>query len=105
MPSIELALHEIPFDEPFRVEQEGTPIVVIRTQHGISAYYDVCPHAQWPLSDGEIVDGYLECPGHGWQFRLESGQCINAPAYCLTALPVRVDSTTVRIDCEQCIEN
>jgi len=101
MQTIDIKLNDIPFDTPFRLEHNGTPIVVIRTKERITAYHDICPHAQWPLSEGEIVDGHLECPGHGWQFSLETGQCLNSPAYCLTSFLVSTFSDSVRIDCHQ----
>lgn len=101
MPNIEIKLIDIPINKPFRLEHNGIPIVVIRTKEQITAYHDICPHAQWPLSEGEIVDGHLECPGHGWQFSLETGQCLNSPTYCLTSFPVSTSSDSVRIECNQ----
>ena len=35
-----------------------------------------CPHAMADLSRGQVVDGNLVCPGHGWQFSLKDGCCI-----------------------------
>lgn len=34
-----------------------------------------CPHAMADLSLGEITDGQIVCPGHGWIFSLEDGRC------------------------------
>lgn len=34
-----------------------------------------CPHAMADLSQGEIRDGHIVCPGHAWTFRLSDGQC------------------------------
>ena len=104
MPRIEVKLDSLPKGVPHRLECDGTGIVVIRTESGIHAYHDVCPHASWRLSDGEIVGGILECPGHGWQFELATGRCQSVPAYCLKPVSVAVAilEKTVRFEwCEQ----
>lgn len=101
MPNIDIKLKEIPLEMPYRVEHAGMAIVVIRTAEGVSAFEDVCPHAFWPLSEGEIFDGVLECPGHGWEFDLTSGRCLNAPAYCLTLVSTTVSGDTVRLQWEE----
>ena len=88
MPGIEIDLDSLPADKPVRFELEGTGIVVIRSGDEIHAYEDVCPHAGWRLSEGEIIDGRLECPGHGWQFEKATGQCTDVPAYKLKPLTV-----------------
>jgi nitrite reductase/ring-hydroxylating ferredoxin subunit len=80
------------------VEQSGNKIVVIRTEKGVVAFEDVCPHALWPLSGGTVRDGILECAGHCWEFSLETGQCIDVPDYCLKAIPMTVQGDNVRLE-------
>jgi len=98
MPHIDFRLDKIPLQTPFRLEHEGTAIVVIRSGVGLTAFLDCCPHAQWPLSEGEVIDGILRCAGHGWQFSLSTGQCLNAPAYRIKLLSVVISGDTVRIE-------
>jgi nitrite reductase/ring-hydroxylating ferredoxin subunit len=100
MPRIEHKLNEIPFDRPFRLEHLGTPIVLIRKGDSVAAYLDRCPHAHWPLSEGEIVNGTLHCAGHGWEFDVLTGRCINAPAYSLKGFSVTVSIGNVVIEWE-----
>ncbi len=90
MPTSEISLDAVPLNQPIRVEGEDMGIVLIRTSTGVTAYEDVCPHAQWRLSEGEIVNGRLECPGHGWEFDVSTGQCATVPLYCLRAIRVEV---------------
>jgi phenylpropionate dioxygenase-like ring-hydroxylating dioxygenase large terminal subunit len=40
--------------------------------------HDRCPHRAARLSDGQLVDGRLECLYHGWQFDV-SGRCVGIP--------------------------
>jgi nitrite reductase/ring-hydroxylating ferredoxin subunit len=93
-----MALGDIPTDRPIRVEWGELGLVVVRTADGVSAFEDSCPHAQWRLSDGELIGDVLECPGHGWEFRATTGSCVNVPAYCLKRFAVRVRNDVVEID-------
>jgi UDP-MurNAc hydroxylase len=34
-----------------------------------------CPHAGFDLSQADVVDGKIVCPGHRWHFDLETGRC------------------------------
>ena len=101
MPHIDIKLDRIPFEKPVRVEHNGMAIVVIRNRQGVSAFRDRCPHAQWRLSEGEVVNGILECPGHGWGFNASTGACVTVPAYCLKPLSVCPQVDSVRIEWEQ----
>lgn len=98
MPRIEIKLHDIPLEMPVRLKHGGAAIVVIRTGNEIRAFHDRCPHAQWPLSDGEIIEGILVCPGHGWEFDPISGQCLNSPAYQLKPLSVTAQADSIHIE-------
>ena len=98
MPHIELSVEELEKEKPLRFEHEGRGIVVVRTDSGVYAYEDVCPHAGWRLSDGEIVDGVLECPGHGWQFDIGTGRCADVPAYCLRSITTTRVGDKVRLE-------
>jgi nitrite reductase/ring-hydroxylating ferredoxin subunit len=98
MPRIEIRLDEIALEIPVRLKHDGAAIVVIRTENGVRAFHDRCPHAQWPISDGEIIDGILVCPGHGWQFNITTGQCLNSPAYQLKPLSVAVYNDSIHIE-------
>src|SRR5262249_17380835 len=98
MSNIKLRIADVPFEIPFRIKHDGVAIVVYQSDEGIRAYEDVCPHAAWPLSSGLVCNGVLECPGHGWEFNIQTGQCLNAPVYCLTPVNVRVDGDSVHLD-------
>lgn len=101
MPHINIQLSELPLKTAVRVEHESMALVVTRTPEGITAFEDVCPHAKWPLSGGMVENGVLICDGHGWEFSLETGRCLNAPAYCLTAVAISQGPDSVRLEWEQ----
>jgi nitrite reductase/ring-hydroxylating ferredoxin subunit len=101
MPIIELSLSEIPLETLFRVNRDGLSLVLFSSGGGVSAFVDVCPHASWPLSGGEVEGNVVECPGHGWKFSLATGRCLNAPAYCLTPVQVEIQGDRVRLELAQ----
>ncbi|MGF1543336.1 MAG: Rieske 2Fe-2S domain-containing protein [Parvularculaceae bacterium] len=74
----------------------GEPVVLGRTDAGEPfALRDVCPHRAAPLSAGRIVDGpAVECPYHGWRFRVADGACASVPALCGDGAP---DPSSVRV--------
>ena len=56
----------------------GTPIALFRSDNGVGALVDRCPHRNYPLSEGRVKDGGLQCPYHGWRFAPD-GTCLEVP--------------------------
>ena len=50
------------------------------------AHATICPHLLGPLTDVPIEQGTLRCPWHGYEFDLESGECLS-PAHANCKLP------------------
>jgi nitrite reductase/ring-hydroxylating ferredoxin subunit len=98
MLTAEIPINVLPIDKPYAWEADGLKIVLLRTAERVYAFQDVCPHASWPLSAGTFHDGKLECPGHGWEFRVETGECPESPTYCLTRVSARVEGEMVRLE-------
>ena len=65
----------------------GEEIVVARLPGGLLAARDLCPHRGAKFGLGEVHDGHLRCPYHGWEFDA-SGACAKIPslidASCMT---------------------
>jgi 3-phenylpropionate/trans-cinnamate dioxygenase ferredoxin component len=78
------------------VEAEGERIVLATTGDGsIYALRDRCSHADYPLSDGQVLDGNrIECQYHGAKFDLPSGRAVALPAI----RPVKTYDVTVEGD-------
>ena len=63
----------------------GTPIVLFRGRdRRAAALLDRCPHRNFPLSEGRLRDGALECPYHGWRFGPD-GACHEVPGCPLSS--------------------
>ena len=101
MPNVRLLLKDIS-PGPHRVTSGDLAIVVVNSNGQIHAFLDVCPHAFWPLSSGDVESDVLICPGHGWEFSLETGHCRNASAYCLQSVPLTLDGDTVLLEAMAC---
>src|SRR6202044_4194920 len=74
------ALADVPEDGVLGVEVRDTPIAIARAGGEVPALHDVCSHAEVPLSEGEIIDGEIECWLHGSTFDLKSGKPSCLPA-------------------------
>ncbi|KAK1323631.1 hypothetical protein QJS10_CPA02g01380 [Acorus calamus] len=71
---------EVPDDAPLGLTVYDKQVVLYRDGDGVlRCHEDRCPHRLAKLSEGQIVDGRLECLYHGWQFQGESGQCVKIP--------------------------
>jgi 3-phenylpropionate/trans-cinnamate dioxygenase ferredoxin subunit len=62
------------------VEVEGHRIAVFRVGGTVYAIGDRCSHAEASLAEGEIFDHTVECPRHGSEFDIRTGQPGSLPA-------------------------
>jgi phenylpropionate dioxygenase-like ring-hydroxylating dioxygenase large terminal subunit len=70
---------DFPSDRPYAFSIYGEPLVLFKDQTGeIICLQDRCPHRAAKLSDGQIIQGKIECLYHGWQFGNE-GECVHIP--------------------------
>ena len=51
----------------------GDRVAVFKYDGKISAVSNVCQHQNGPLGEGCILDGYITCPWHGFQYVPETG--------------------------------
>lgn len=62
---------------------------------------DYCPHMGASLAEGTVQDNVVECPWHGWQFRLTDGKWVNSPKLSIGCYPVRVQGDDVQVNLNQ----
>jgi len=75
-------------------------IALIRTEAGLFALDDHCPHRSGPMSEG-LVDaegGAIACPWHQWSFDLATGACKNIPGQKIKTFQVVEKEGVVGID-------
>ena len=63
------------------VSIEGRDILIVRTEEGLFAIEDLCPHAEQELSTGKVDGTLLTCRHHGVQIDLRSGRVVNSMGF------------------------
>ena len=59
-----------------------------------------CPHQEHPLSEAWIGDGVIECPLHGYRFKLDDGElvhCTEEECRGLRTWPVEYEGSEVGV--------
>ncbi|MFI6157698.1 non-heme iron oxygenase ferredoxin subunit [Kitasatospora sp. NPDC051170] len=96
------ALGDLQEDVPKRVDLNGVPVAVVRTDEGVFAINDICSHANVSLSEGEVEDCMIECWLHGSSFDLRSGKPSGLPATKPVAVyPVKIEGDDVLVSVNQ----
>ncbi|TRW81738.1 Rieske 2Fe-2S domain-containing protein [Mycolicibacterium sp. 018/SC-01/001] len=82
-----------------RVEVDGVGIALFHAAGKVYAFADLCVHQDRSLFKGTLLHGKVICPGHQWQFDLETGYEADQDR-CQPTFAVRVDdaSGTVFVD-------
>ena len=75
-----LKLSEITENTSKLGEIEDKKIAVFNVDGEIYAIDDTCSHAEASLSEGEVFDCLVECPLHGAEFDLKTGEAKTLPA-------------------------
>ena len=95
------ALSDLPEGTPVAVDVAGEEAVcLVRVGDAVFACADRCTHADFPMSDGDMVDDYvIECPLHGAQFDIRSGAVLEDPATeDLATFPVEIRGDEVFVE-------
>ncbi|MFQ5947637.1 MAG: Rieske (2Fe-2S) protein [Acidimicrobiia bacterium] len=74
------ALEELPKGRGVRVEVAGHRVAMFRIEDDVYALDDRCSHAEASLAEGELWGKSIECPRHGSEFDLITGEPNALPA-------------------------
>ena len=61
--------------ENYFIEERGKETFTLEYEGCVYKVQKYCPHAGADLEKGEIIDGEIICPNHGWGFRISDGLC------------------------------
>ncbi len=62
------------------VSANGVSVLLVRYDGKIYALEDCCTHDGAELSDGDLVEGQVQCSRHGARFDLKTGEATQMPA-------------------------
>ncbi|MDV3127559.1 Rieske (2Fe-2S) protein [Mycobacterium sp. 21AC1] len=80
-----------------RVEIDGLAIALFEAAGRVYAFADLCIHQDRSLVKGTLLHGKVICPGHQWQFDLETGY-EESQDRCQPTYPVRVEADTIYVN-------
>ena len=81
-----------------RVTVAGADVVLFKVDGEIRAVVNNCPHQHFAmLHEGEMDNGNLTCPMHGWTFDLRTGSAVGNDGR-LQVLRVRVRGDEVWVE-------
>jgi 3-phenylpropionate/trans-cinnamate dioxygenase ferredoxin subunit len=94
-------LDKLPRNRGVRVSIGEHRIAMFRIDDRVYAVGDRCSHAEASLAEGEVWDTSVECPRHGSEFDLETGEPKALPATKpVPVYPVSVEDGTVYLELE-----
>lgn len=94
-------LEDLPRSRGVRVTIGDTRIAMFRIEDDVYAIGDRCSHAEASLAEGEVWDRTVECPRHGSEFDLSSGEPGSLPATePVPVYPVTIEDGTVYLELE-----
>lgn len=73
-------LHKLKVNQMKLMHINGKRIVIGRTENGLSAFEDRCTHRGGTLADGVMIADTVQCPWHGSQFNVKTGNVNAGPA-------------------------
>ncbi|WP_245480889.1 non-heme iron oxygenase ferredoxin subunit [Mesorhizobium sp. M1E.F.Ca.ET.041.01.1.1] len=92
------ALSDLQEDTVTPVEIEDNRIAIYLIDSKVYATDNVCSHAFALLSDGWLEGTLIECPLHGAQFEITSGEVVQGPADCpITVFKTKVENGQVLV--------
>ncbi len=68
------AVDEIPEKRAKIATIAGDRVAIFRYDGKISAVANACQHQNGPLGEGRVIDGFITCPWHGYQYCPHNGQ-------------------------------
>lgn len=79
---------------------QGRSLLLSKRGDTVSCFDNACAHLGMPLDMAEVKDGVITCSYHGFQYLLETGECLTAPEVQLKVHAVRLIGDRVQVRLE-----
>ena len=94
------AVDDIPESGVTERQVRQRSVLLSRRGSRISCFDNSCAHMGMPLEMAEVNAGVITCSYHGFQYLLETGECLTAPEVQLKVHAVRVVGERVQVRLE-----
>ena len=85
-------------DGETRILEKGEhSLLVTKLDDRVAVFENACAHMGLAMDGGEIEKRTITCPYHGFQYSLESGECLTAPEVQLQPHGVRVVGDRIEV--------
>jgi nitrite reductase/ring-hydroxylating ferredoxin subunit len=96
------ALNSVPEWGILTVKVDGISLIFNRQGMNVTCYRNACTHLEYPIDMGKVSNGIITCPFHKYQYKLDSGKCLNAPADSLQSYPVKIEDDRIFVKAISC---
>ncbi len=69
-------IDELPVGTKKMLTVDGHRVCVVRTESGVYAVDQACPHEGYGLTTGQLDGDVLTCAWHNWKFDVTTGDCV-----------------------------
>jgi nitrite reductase/ring-hydroxylating ferredoxin subunit len=91
-------LGELSPGDMMAVEVGGEQVLLANVDGTIYACGEICSHAYAALSEGDLNGAEIECPLHGANFNVTTGECLTPPAEDnLKVYPVQIEGQDILV--------
>ena len=75
----------------------GREVALFSIGDAVYALNNACPHAGFPLGEGDISDQWVICPGHSFYYNLKTGECRSEPDLKVACFEVVIEGDDIKI--------
>ncbi len=92
------SVSDVPPGEMKIVELDGEEVVLANVDGEFVAFNNECTHRAGPLGEGLLMGDVVECPFHGGQFNVKTGEVISPPpSEPVKTYPVEVEGDDIKV--------
>ncbi|MBX6311812.1 MAG: Rieske 2Fe-2S domain-containing protein [Isosphaeraceae bacterium] len=91
------SLEELRRNGRLAVQIDGHELALFLVGNEIRCLDGLCPHEGGPMAQGDVADGIVSCPWHGWAFRTSDGAAADGNGCRLRTYPTKVEAGRILV--------